>query len=382
MRKRVIPIIASIMLLGGCWDTRNIDHAVYIHSIGIDYKDGQVIAYVQLIDFTALAKVEAGGGREKAAISVGKAAGETFNIATDKIYPSIQQRVSWGHVKSIVFTKRALQKDIVADVIDVLNRYNEIRHTAWVYATDEPISDLFQATPLLNASSYYSLLSNPEEIFQQSSFIRPIRLSRLIAAMDEKADTARLPYLTIEDNRWAENKKPKQMLAISGVCFLHDYRLQGCERRSDLQGLRWIERDIRRTPIYVKQKGKTVASLIVHDPKTKWSVGVKDGEPAFTINVEAQGSLLELREPLSRKQLTKLAEQTVKQEIHRLYELGKERQIDILNLAEQLYRERPNLWKKHQTDGLIPLNNHTLSVNVKLVISASGKEKLNFRAGD
>lgn len=382
MRKRLFPIIASIMLLGGCWDTRNIDHTVYIHSIGIDYKDGQVIAYVQLIDFTALAKVEAGGGREKAAISVGKAAGETFNIATDKIYPSIQQRVSWGHVKSIVFTKRALQKGIVADVIDVLNRYNEIRHTAWVYATDEPISDLFQATPLLNASSYYSLLSNPEEIFQQSSFIRPIRLSRLIAAMDEKADVARLPYLTIEDNRWVENKKPKQMLAISGICFLHDYRLQGCEGRSDLQGLRWIERDIRRTPIYVKQKGKTVASLIVHDPKTKWSVGVKDGEPAFTINVEAQGSLLELREPLSRKQLTKLAEQTVKQEIHRLYELGKERQIDILNLAEQLYRERPNLWKKHQTDGLIPLNNHTLSVNVKLVISASGKEKLNFRAGD
>ncbi|AMX83694.1 spore gernimation protein GerC [Geobacillus subterraneus] len=382
MRKQVIPIIASIMLLGGCWDTRNIDHIVYIHSIGVDYKDGQVIAYVQLVGFTALAKVEAGGDKEKAAVSIGKALGETFNIATDKIYPSIQQRVSWGHVKSIVFTKRALQKDIVADVIDVLNRYNEIRHTAWVYATDEPLSDLFETTPLLNASSYYSLLSNPEEIFQQSSFIRPIRLSRLIAAMDEKADTARLPYLTIEDNRWAENKKPKQMLAISGVCFLHDYRLQGCERRSDLQGLRWIERDIRRTPIYVKQKGKTVASLIVHDPKTKWSVGVKDGEPAFTINVEAQGSLLELREPLSRKQLTKLAEQTVKQEIHRLYELGKERQIDILNLAEQLYRERPNLWKKHQTDGLIPLNNHTLSVNVKLVISASGKEKLNFRAGD
>ncbi|OQP07241.1 spore gernimation protein GerC [Geobacillus sp. 46C-IIa] len=382
MTKRLLPIIASTLWLSGCWDTRNIDHIVYIHSIGVDYKDGQVIAYVQLVGFTALAKVEAGGGKEKAAVSIGKALGETFNIATDKIYPSIQQRVSWGHVKSIVFTKRALQKDIVADVIDVLNRYNEIRHTAWVYATDEPLSDLFEATPLLNASSYYSLLSNPEEIFQQSSFIRPIRLSRLIAAMDEKADTARLPYLTIEGNHWVENKKPKQMLAMSGVCFLRDYRLQGCERRSDLQGLRWFEQDVRRTPIYVKQKGKTVASLIVHDPKTKWSVGVKDGEPAFTVNVEAQGSLLELREPLSRKQLTKLAEQTVKQEIHRLYELGNRRQIDILNLAEQLYRERPNLWKKHQTDGLIPLNNNTLSVNVELVIRASGKEKLNYRAGD
>lgn len=85
MRKRLFPVIASVILLSGCWDTRNIDHIVYIHAIGVDYKDGQVVAYVQLVGFTALAKVEAGGGKEKAAVSIGKAAGETFNIATDKI---------------------------------------------------------------------------------------------------------------------------------------------------------------------------------------------------------------------------------------------------------------------------------------------------------
>ncbi|MEW5321740.1 Ger(x)C family spore germination protein [Geobacillus thermoleovorans] len=382
MRKRLLPFIASVILLGGCWDTRNIDHIVYVHSIGVDYKNGQVIAYVQLVGFTALAKVEAGGGKEKAAVSIGKAAGETFNIATDKIYPSIQQRVSWGHVKSLVFTKQALQKGIVADVIDVLNRYNEIRHTAWVYATDEPLSELFEATPLLNASSYYSLLSNPEEIFQQSSFIRPIRLNRLIADMDEKAATARLPYLTIDRRRWIENKKPKPMLAVSGVCFLHDYTLQGCVRRSDLEGLRWLEHDIRRTPIYVKQKGKTIASLVVRNPKTKWSVKAKDGEPAFAVQVEAQGNIIELRKPLSRTQLVQLAEQTVKQEIRRLYELGKARRIDTLNVSEQLYRQRPDIWTQHQSNGLIPLGDNTLSVSVKLAIGASGKEKLNYRAGD
>lgn len=219
-------------------------------------------------------------------------------------------------------------------------------------------------------------------MFQQSSFIRPIRLSRLIVDMDEKADTARLPYLTLDRRRWIENKKPKPMLAVSGVCFVHHYSLQQCVRRSDLEGLRWLEHDIRRTPIYVKQKGKTVASLVVRDPKTKWSVKVKDGEPAFTVQVQAQGAITELRKPLSRKQLTKLAEQTVKQEIRRLYELGKKQQIDILNLSEQLYRQRPDLWKKHQINGLIPLHNNTLFVNVELVISASGKEKLNYRAGD
>jgi spore germination protein KC len=382
MRNRVIPIIVSVLLLGGCWDTRNIDQTVYVHSIGVDYKDGKVIAYIQLISFTALAKVEAGGGKDKATVSIGKASGDTFNIATDMIYRSIQQRVSWGHVKSIVFTKRALQKGLVADVIDVLNRYNEIRHTAWVYATDEPLSDLYAATPLLNASSYYSVLSNPEEIFQQSSFIRPIRLNRLVATMDEKAATARIPYLTIDGDRWTENNKPKPMLAVSGVCFIHDYALQGCERRSDLQGLRWFEQKIRRTPIYIKQNGETVATLVVQKPKTKWSFKTKGGKPAVDIQVEAQGAIIETRKHLPKKQLTKLAEQTVKQEINHLYKLSIERRIDMFNLSEQLYRQRPNLWKKHENHGLIPLDNDTLSVNVKLIISASGREKLNYHGGD
>ncbi|KPD00666.1 hypothetical protein LR69_01044 [Geobacillus sp. BCO2] len=72
----------------------------------------------------------------------------------------------------------------------------------------------------------------------------------------------------------------------------------------------------------------------------------------------------------------------MKQEIRRLYELGKKQQIDLLNLSEQLYRQRPDIWKQHQSNGLIPLGDNTLSVSVKLAIGASGKEKLNYRAGD
>ncbi|AMQ20516.1 Ger(x)C family spore germination protein [Geobacillus sp. JS12] len=382
MYLRLVAVGLMMLLLSGCWGNRNIDQIVYIHSIGIDYDHRQFVLYVQLINFSGLAKAEYGGGRQTETVVIGRSAGETPEIAAHELYTSIQQMVSWGHVKSIVFTKRALKKEVVRGVIDLLTRYHEIRHTIWVYATDAPLSDLFQATPLLHASSYFSMLANPEELFRQSSFIRPLRFNRLIAISDERSATLRIPYITLDPASWTEDTKKKKMLSLSGVCFLHDYELQQCTDREKLLGVRWTERDVIRTPIYVKEGRQTVASLVVRHPKAKWSVlSTKDG-PAFQLTIQAQGSLIELRRPLSREQLAKLTARTVKQEIQQAYEWGVNRNIDVLNVSDQLYRSNVHKWRQWEQNGIIPLKTNTIrNISVHLSIGSSGKEKLDYRAG-
>ncbi|ANB59755.1 Ger(x)C family spore germination protein [Anoxybacteroides amylolyticum] len=376
MLKRIVPLLLSVFLLTGCWGTKNIDHVVYIHSVGIDYKNNKFIVYVQLISFTGLAKAEAGGGQQKINTTVGKATGKTFNIVTDNIYPSIQQMVSWGHVKAIVFTDRALKRAPLEDVFDVLDRYNEIRHTLWVYATKERLDKLFSTVPLLQASVYFSLLANPIEIFEQSSFIRPIRLNRFVADINEPGKTVRIPYLTISKTHWEENHKIKPMLAVSGICFLKHYKLQTCINRSDLKGMRWVEKDISRTPIYVKKGGNVVASIVVLGPTSTISYKQNTSFPQFTIEIKAKGSLIELRKPLTEKQLLALAKKTVEQEVRDLYMRGLTHHIDIFNLSETLYQERPKEWKKVSVNGSIPLRKETLkTVKVDLSIDTSGTRK-------
>lgn len=44
---------------------KEIDHPAYIHAIGVDHEDGQVVVYAQLISFSWLAKVEAEGRKRK-----------------------------------------------------------------------------------------------------------------------------------------------------------------------------------------------------------------------------------------------------------------------------------------------------------------------------
>lgn len=367
----------SIFLLTGCWGAHNIDHLLYVDAIGVDYKDDHFIVYVQFFSFTGLAKVETGGAQEKTSVAVGKATGETFNIATDKLYTSIQRMVSWGHVKSIVFTKRALKKAVLQDVLDVLTRYNETRHTLWVYATDEPLKKFFETTPILHTTPFYSLLSNPEEIFQQSSFIRPIRLHRFEADINEASKTARLPYLNITTRNWKEDDKEKPMLNLEGICFVDHYELQKCIDRSKLLGIRWLEKEMSRTPIYIKKGNKVIASIVILKPKSKISYQIKGNTPVFNIEVSGKGSVVELQEKLTEKQLIHLAQKKVKDEIRSLYKLGIKYDIDILNLSEVMYRKNSEDWKKFSENGKIPLTDENLKkIKVEISIDTSGEEKL------
>ncbi|EPZ37437.1 MULTISPECIES: Ger(x)C family spore germination protein [Anoxybacillus] len=363
-------------LLTGCWGMKEIDHLAYIHAIGVDYKDGQVIAYAQLISFTGLAKAEAGGGRQKSTVTVGKAKGETFNVATDRLYYAIQQRVSWGHVKGIVFTERALKKGLVRNVIDVLDRYNEIRHTIWAFTTKESIEHIFETTPFLDYSPYFSLLANPTDIYEQSSFIQPKRLNQLIAASNEKAVTFPLPSLAVETKSWTENKKKKQMLKIDGVCFLHRYDKQACLPRHKLDGLRWVTKGTGRTPIYIQPNGNMIGTLVVRAPKASISYKIKDGHPVFTVDIQATGSIIELREQMSEKQIIEYATKTVEKEIKSLFQHGVKEGVDTLQLSNALYRQNVNDWRKYTTNGFVSLTNDTLEkINVKLSIDTYGKSK-------
>ncbi|MGP3609809.1 Ger(x)C family spore germination protein [Anoxybacillus sp. PDR2] len=376
MLKRAIPLLLSLTLLTGCWGTKDIDHIVYVHAMGVDYKDHKFIVYVQFINFTGLAKTNAGGGQQRVDTAVGKATGETFNIVTDNIYPSIQQMVSWGQIKGIVFTERALKAKPVKDVLDLIDRYNEIRHTLWVYATKEPLDKLFSTVPLLQTSVYFSLLGNPEDIFQQSSFIRPIRLNRFESDLNEPGKTARVPYLGISEKTWEENHQKKPMLTLSGICFMRQHEVQKCFNRSKIMGIRWVEEKISRTPIYIKKGKKVVASVVVLGPKAKIAYKMNKGTPEFTVELKVQGSIIEVLQPLTEKELIDLAQKTIEKEIKDLYELGRKYDIDMLNLSEILYRENPAAWKRITVDKALPLKKDTLKdVKVKLSISTSGERK-------
>lgn len=76
----LILVIMLTTLLTGCWDVNAPERMLYIHGMGLDYKDGKYEVYAQIVDFTNTAKNEQPVTNVPQA-EVGHASGKTINEA-------------------------------------------------------------------------------------------------------------------------------------------------------------------------------------------------------------------------------------------------------------------------------------------------------------
>ncbi|BAU25968.1 Ger(x)C family germination protein [Aneurinibacillus soli] len=380
MRRKAVCIGMSVFMmvfLTGCWDMKEIEHTRYVYAIGVDYVNNNQVIYAQIIPFTNIAKQEGGGGAVPAPIWVGKSVGKTFDIATDNLYTTAQQRYSWGHVAALVFTERALKnKKVIEDVLDVLERYNEIRKTIWVSGTKERLNDLFIAKPALTFSIAYSRLSDPDDTYLQYSIVKPITLREFMISTKESGATTILPYLKISRNNWKEDKKKKEVLMLDGVGILQQGKFKGHMPRTKIQGIRWMQKQTARTALYIFDGKEPVASLSLGKPKIKITPQTKNGRVTFNIQVSIKGSMIEVEKTLSQEQLQKKAENRIQGEIRRTFREGIKMNADVFQLSNTLYRENPRAWHELAKNNELKISDDSLqSVEVKVEIYSSGTSK-------
>ena len=111
---------------------------------------------------------------------VGHAQGDTMYEALFKLYHSIDQKVYWGHLSYIVVSEKAMQKEILSPVIDSFIRFRETRYHIWVYSTKDSVEDVLLVRPVLNKAITLSKLGDPENSFEQESFIEPLDIRKLL----------------------------------------------------------------------------------------------------------------------------------------------------------------------------------------------------------
>lgn len=370
-----IVLISS--LLSGCWGAREIEHMIYVNSIGIDYVKGKFVFYAQIISFNNIAKQEAGGQRNPQTISVGKGEGRTLDDAIFNLYRTAQQRLSWSHIKAIVFSEDALKQDVINQLLDVIDRYYEFRYTVWTFATREPIEDLFNAKPILNISILYSQLNDPEDVYRQSSVIAPLFLYKFIWKWKESGQTVQLPILSTNKVQWTENKKKHPTLIMSGVCFLQNKKRKLCLQRSEIMGLRWLDKNSRRPGITVFHNGEPITTLVMEKIKPEIIPQVEDDKVTFHLKVSTKANMPQLVKAVPEKDLREWAEKSIAEEIMQTYQLGQKTQTDVLQLSDALYRQDPKAWHKLTKNGELPLRPDTISrIDVKLQLFGGNLSKI------
>lgn len=369
-------VLALSVFSVGCWDTKEIEQMVYVNAIGIDFKEGQYSIYAQAISFSNLAKKEAGGQQSPDQIWVGRGFGRTIDSATDNLYPSSQTQVSWGHMKAVILSDSALKRGAYHEMLDAFARFGEIRSELYIFATQEPLVDLLTAHPILNLSSLFTQMVNPESNYQQFSIISPVSMREFNAYLREPSRTLICPYLSVTPKRWSVNKKYFSVMQISGAAMIKNGKYKGNLFGDEMRGLHWTQKKVGRAVLYVYEQDHPIATINFEHPKSKIKVHSDGNTPRFSIEIKASGAVNEMMQPRSEKDLTKQSEQQIADHVRKTYQAALKKGADVLQLEAALYQKDPKLWRSLNKKGPILDEQSLQSIDVKVNLASSGALKL------
>lgn len=378
-RHLLLLLQAALLLpLSGCWDAKEIQDVAYVSAIGVDYEDQAYRVYVQLISFGNVAKTEGAtsGSAQRPPVWIGTGTGKSLNEAFYDLYGTSQLRLFWGHVTSIVYSERFIRKGL-NELIDLVNRYREIRYTKWVFGTSEPIDKLFVASPLFNLTPLSSILHQPGEPFRQNSVVVPLQSQRFISLFNEPAETVLLPRLEIHKGNWKMEQKPLGMLRIHGAFAFAGGKFVGSVDHDAFMGLRWLHPETIRTPLHLYKNGELVAALVMNKPKPRLecSPNVAGSEVRCRLQLTVSGSINELSADIGIPALEREASAAIEKQIRDAYTAGLQKKLDLLQLGNTLYKKKPAHWNELFGDRF-PLNEQSLeSIQVKTNILFTGKYK-------
>ncbi|MCP3740000.1 Ger(x)C family spore germination protein [Rossellomorea sp. BNER] len=333
--------ILFLLTLTGCWDEKEIGEINYATALGIDYKDDKYILYVQILDFSNVAKQEGTKQSDKAPIFVGKSSGSTLNEAVFNLYKTSQQNINWGQVGTIIYSESTLNNGI-EKVEQAMRRNGEFRYTPWMFGTHEPIEKIFGVSGFFRLPPLYTILYKPNDTYKGYSYIEPIRMYKLVSIYQDPGGTSLLPSISIDKDAWKEqasSEKPKETLKINGVYPITHGKTKEWMSFDDVAGLRWIEPDTKNTPVKIVVDGKEKGIVVITNPSAHIKLEGEGEESKFIINVEAEGQLTDLNEEMPSKNIEQIVKEQIKKEIITTYQNGINKDADIFNLKNILFRK-------------------------------------------
>lgn len=363
-------------ILTGCWSKYELQNMNYATAVGVDYVDGQYTIYAQLLDFSTVAKLEGQQKAEQPPIWVGRGKGISFTDAVNDLYSTSQQRLNWGQISAILFSERLLKERKVGEVLELINRYREIRYSAWLFSTRDPIDEILMATPFYRLSPKASILHNPEQNYRQRSILAPIRLQKFVMDSNEKARISYIPELSIRKDQWKENQKPHELLRFSGIQIYDKDNYYSRMSLEDIKGLPWLNKHTIRLPVDLFSDKKLIAVLVAEKPEYDVKPSVKYGKAYFDISINVKAGVNELHEDVTEQELTQMAQKEIERQIRQTFQTAVEKEIDIYNLGESLFRRNPYEWKR-LASGTVLNKDSLRTINVNVHIVYPGRYKLS-----
>ncbi|WP_336774981.1 Ger(x)C family spore germination protein [Paenibacillus sp. MMO-58] len=372
---KMLICLFAVGFLSSCANSRDIQNMAYVTALGVDYENGEYKTYVQVLNFSNIARSENTALGKKVPIWIGKGHGETLALSLADTNETSQFPLFWGHLKAVVLSENLMRRG-GKETYSTLNRHYEIRYNVLVFGTKEKMEDILTQKSIFNLSPLDTIMYTSVQNRSQSPYVIAHYGNRIIANMNEPGNSLYLPSISINKHTWLEDKAERGMFEMNGAYFFDKGRLVNWMSLEELKGLRWATENISKTTLQVPLEDGHEGAIQFEHPKMKVIPKLQsNGDVKFDLKVTAKGTVRD-SDNATIAVMEKKAEQAIQSEIQKTYKIGVAKHCDPFKLEETLYRQRPLVFHKLTKGGFFFLNERSLgAVQVTVKITSTGKYK-------
>jgi spore germination protein KC len=360
--------LASILLLSGCWNYREVNRLAIVGGVAID-KEESSNEYKLTIEIMQPEAGETGGGKIKSEVFETK--GATIFEAIRDFVLKIGRRPYWAHAKVLIINK-AIAEEEISPVLDFFYRDSELRRDIFVLVSKEDTAgEILRTDPDLDDTRSFHIFSVIQG--QKSTYKYPkTELWEVVENLSHKERALLIPAVQIGEGerKIAEVRGSAILKADKVICYIDD---------EDTRNVLWINGELNKGLFAVKniEDGNDI-TFEVFGSKNK-SAAAYDGETVkINTSIKAEVNIAELSGSLNfrdkeiRQRLEDEGAEALKKSLKStVSKLQHDFKSDVFKFYSAVEIEDPKLWKNLKPKWEEEFSSSSIELDVKLHIRGS-----------
>ncbi|MFC5650326.1 Ger(x)C family spore germination protein [Paenibacillus solisilvae] len=356
----IIMFLSVVLLLTGCWNSREINKQSIVRGMGIDkvQKTNEYRVTFQII-IPSSVSIGRKGGAGGIPVIVHSDTDHTLFGAMRKASQKVPRELFFAHIQYLIIGE-SMAKAGIGELFDFFERVPKFSLTSPILIARGTSADsvlrVLSPAEYSQAGALANKLALTSKEWGQSVVVE---LLDVIKALQGTGETAISGVRIVGDPKIGETKANLEhtslpaVIKIEGIALFKGKKLNKWLDGEEARGTLWVQNKMKRTAVNIACKDiveGTAVELI--RSRTKVKVNMKDGHPVFRIRIDEAGVVNEVQCSIDlnkREEITNLQKQWAKEteeEVMKAVKVAQSRKSDIFGFGDAVRRSYPKLWKE------------------------------------
>lgn len=369
-------LILILLILPGCWNSRELDMLSIVNALGIDRtEDGQISLTFEILKPPNIKGASSQEPGAEKAVWIVTAKGQTIFEAIRNSTMKIERRPYFAHNKIIIIGEEAAQEGI-APLLDLYLRDPELRERVLILIARGKARDILDTEhpqEKIPAKAIEGLIKSTTA----ASFLPKVTLYDLAKVLVSQTSDPFIPGIKLMETD--EGNTVRRMKLDETAIFKEDKLIDWLDHK-ETRGVLWVLGEVKSGIVVIQSPKGEDEKVALEIVRATSKVKPEIIEEKLVVNVEVkvegnigeQQSHIDLTKPAIIKELEERKTEVILEEITSALQKTQKLGVDIFKFGEEVHRKFPQEWPKYEENWDEEFKNLEVNVSVEVEIIRVG----------